>query len=83
MLGASRQAAVLVNIEEKGCKRIKGLETGEDYDKADYMDMSIAAQVDGIILEYNGEEGIQEKIDEAVEKGIPVVTIVSVGWCGK
>ena len=56
---------------------IKGLENGEDYDKADYMDMSIAAQVDGIILEYNGEDGIQEKINEAVEKGIPVVTIVN------
>ncbi|HJB28994.1 MAG TPA: substrate-binding domain-containing protein [Candidatus Blautia faecavium] len=56
---------------------LKGLESGEAYDKADYMDMSIAAQVDGIILEYNGEEGIQEKIDEAVNAGIPVVTIVN------
>lgn len=56
---------------------IKGSESGQDYSKADYMDMSIAAQVDGIILEYNGEEGLQKKIDEAVEKGIPVVTIVN------
>lgn len=56
---------------------LKGIENGEDYNKADYMDMSIAAQVDGIILEYNGEEGLQEKIDEAVNRGIPVVTIVN------
>lgn len=56
---------------------IRGMESAEDYTKADYMDMSIASQVDGIILEYNGEEGLQEKIDEAVNKGIPVVTIVN------
>ncbi len=56
---------------------LKGSESGENYSKADYMDMSIAAQVDGIILEYNGEEGLQEKIDEAANKGIPVVTIVN------
>ena len=47
------------------------------YDKLDYIDMFIAAQVDGIILEYNGEEGLSEKIDEAAEHGIPVVTIIN------
>ncbi len=49
----------------------------DDYDKLDYMDMCIAAQIDGIILEYNGESGLQDKIDEAVAVGIPVVTIVN------
>lgn len=56
---------------------LKGSESAADYSKADYMDMSIAAKADGIILEYNGEEGLQEKINEAVNKGIPVVTIVN------
>ena len=56
---------------------LKSAENGGDYTKMDYMDMSIAAQVDGIILEYNGEKGMQEKIDEAVEKGIPVVIIAN------
>ena len=46
------------------------------YDKIDYMSMSIAAQVDGIILEYNGESGLEEKINEAVEKDIPVITVM-------
>lgn len=46
------------------------------YDKIDYMNMSIAAQVDGIILEYNGEDGLEEKINEAVEQNIPVVTVM-------
>lgn len=73
---------VYKNAQEEALKNgavleLRGVETSEDYNKADYMDMSIAAQVDGIILEYNGEEGLQEKIDEAVGKGIPVVTIVN------
>lgn len=46
------------------------------YEKKDYMNMSIAAQVDGIILEYNGEDGLEKKINEAVEAGIPVVTVM-------
>ena len=47
------------------------------YDKLDYIDMYIAAKVDGIILEYNGEEGLIEKINEAAAQGIPVVTIIN------
>ena len=39
--------------------------------------MCIAAGADGIILEYNGEAGLAEKIDEAAEKGIPVVTLMN------
>lgn len=65
---AQKQGAVL---------KLHGTTWGQDYDKADFMDMSIASQVDGIILEYNGEEDLEEKINEAVEKGIPVVTIVN------
>lgn len=56
---------------------LNGTELGQNYNKEDFMDMSIAAKVDGIILEYNGEEGLREKIDEAISKGIPVVTIVN------
>lgn len=74
--------AVYENAREEALKNdaileIKGIESADDFSKSDYMDMSIAAQVDGIILEYNGESGLQEKIDEAVGKGIPVVTIVN------
>ena len=56
---------------------LNGTDWGQDYDKEDFMDMSIAEQADGIILEYNGEENLEEKINEAVEKGIPVVTVVN------
>lgn len=56
---------------------LKGTNWDADYDKIDFMNMSIAARVDGIILEYNGEAGLEEKIDEAVESGIPVITVMS------
>ena len=56
---------------------LKGTNWDADYDKIDFMNMSIAAHVDGIILEYKGEAGLEEKINEAVESGIPVVTVMS------
>lgn len=56
---------------------IKGTGWEINYDKIDFMNMSIASRADGIILQYNGEEGLEEKIDEAVESGIPVVTVMS------
>lgn len=56
---------------------LKGTNWDAEYDKIDFMNMSIAARVDGIILEYNGEAGLEEKINEAVANGIPVVTVMS------
>lgn len=56
---------------------IKGIGWEINYDKIDFMNMSIASRADGIILQYNGEAGLEEKIDEAVSKGIPVVTVMS------
>ena len=47
-----------------------------NYTKLDYMNMSIASSADGIILQYNGEQGLEAKINEAVQKGIPVVTVM-------
>lgn len=40
------------------------------------MNMSIASNSDGIILQYSGEQGLEAKINEAVQKGIPVVTVM-------
>lgn len=56
---------------------IMGPDRATSYDKLDYMNMSIAAKADGIILQYNGESGLEEAIDTAVESGIPVVTVMS------
>lgn len=58
------------------CLQFHASDKGNGYDEADYMEISIAAQADGIILEYNGEQALKEKIDKAVEAGIPVVTVM-------
>ena len=50
---------------------------GDGYDEIDYMEISIAAGADGIILEFNGEESLKAEINKAVEAGIPVITIMS------
>ena len=55
---------------------LKGSGKENDYTKLDYMNMSIASNADGIILQYNGEQGLEAKINEAVQKGIPVVTVM-------
>ena len=41
---------------------IMGPDRETSYDKLDYMNMSIAAKADGIILQYNGEAGLEEAI---------------------
>lgn len=56
---------------------IMGTDRGTSYNKLDYMKMSIAAKVDGIILQYNGESGLEQAINDAVNSGIPVVTVMS------
>ena len=55
---------------------LKGSGKENDYTKLDYMNMSIASNADGIILQYSGEQGLEAKINEAVQKGIPVVTVM-------
>lgn len=50
---------------------------GTGYDEIDYMEISIAAGVDGIILEFNGEEALKKEIDKAEAAGIPVITIMN------
>ena len=50
---------------------------GTGYNEIDYMEISIAAGVDGIILEFNGEEALKKEIDKAEAAGIPVITIMN------
>lgn len=56
---------------------LKGKSQSSEYTMVDLMDISIAAKVDGILLECTDEENLDAKVNEAVEKGIPVVTILS------
>ena len=48
-----------------------------DYSTEELMEMAIAAKVDGIMVYGSGQEELAGLINEAVEKGIPVVTMYS------
>ena len=56
---------------------LKGKSQSSEYTTVDFMDMSIAAKVDGILLEFTGEDQLENRINEAEKKGIPVVTILN------
>lgn len=49
----------------------------EQFSLAALMEMAIAADVDGIILQPDGSEEIKQLIDRAIESGIPVITTMS------
>lgn len=51
-----------------------GSDTMTDYKLEDYLKISIASKVDGIIMQPTGEQKIRDLIHEATENGIPVVT---------
>lgn len=46
----------------------------EEYTMEDFLRISIASKVDGIIMQPNGSEQVRELIHEAAQNGIPVVT---------
>ncbi len=47
-----------------------------DYDPLSYVNIAIAAKVDGIILKPDGTKKMQEAINAADESGIPVITVL-------
>lgn len=51
-------------------------DTGSSYTLADYLRILIAARVDGIILKPDGTDEVRELINEAIDNGIPVVTVL-------
>ncbi|MBD5547873.1 MAG: sugar ABC transporter substrate-binding protein [Lachnospiraceae bacterium] len=60
-----------------------GRELTMDYLKEELMKIAIASNVDGIILEGDGSEGVRELIDEAVDHGIPVVAVMTDSYDSK
>lgn len=54
-----------------------GEELDINYSKAELLKIAIAAKVDGIILEGDGSGEIYSLVDEAVDAGIPVVTVLT------
>ncbi len=68
---ASKEAAL-----QDAYIEMMGKESVTDYSLADMMRIAIASNVDGIILEPNGDAEIVDLINEATAKGIPVVTVL-------
>ncbi len=54
---------------------LMGIDNSYDYTKEELLDRSIAAHVDGILLQ-GGESNLIEGIQKAIDAGIPVVTIL-------
>lgn len=55
---------------------LMGRSLSSDMEIENFMDMSIAAKVDGIVLEYTGDHRLSDRIEEASRAGIPVVTVL-------
>jgi ribose transport system substrate-binding protein len=53
-----------------------GSNLSEEYSLEDYLRISIASKVDGIIINPDGSKGVTKLIKEATDKGIPVITIL-------
>lgn len=54
-----------------------GTDSLSDYSLVDCMNIAIASQVDGIILQPDGSSEITEQINAAMNAGIPVVTVLN------
>ena len=54
-----------------------GSNLSEEYSMADYLRISIASKVDGIIVSPDGSVEVSNLINEASMKGIPVVTVLN------
>lgn len=60
-----------------------GIGTAVEYTKEERMQMAIAAKVDGIVLEADESQEMQQLIDAAVENNIPVVTVMTDSYGSK
>lgn len=54
-----------------------GSNLSQDYTMEDYLRISIASKVDGIIVCPDGSDNVKELINEAVKNNIPVVTVLN------
>jgi len=70
------EAACLAAKEGGGYLEWCGSGTPDSYTEAEYIDISIAMDADGIIVCPDGSDGIEEAVGRAHDAGIPAVTIL-------
>lgn len=71
------EGAYQTGVEQDICVDLLGDNLPADYTEEDLLKIAISSEVDGIIIDANETEEMTELIDEAVEAGIPVVTLVN------
>lgn len=64
-------------LSADACVELAGEGLSTEYSKGDLMKIAINAGADGIILEADDSEDTKNLINEAAEKGIPVVTVLT------
>ena len=70
-------AGACVQAEENNvCVELLNDTLEEEYSREELMHIAIESQVDGIIVQADEGEELTACIDEAVEKGIPVITVL-------
>ncbi len=70
------QGALEKGKQENAYVERYGKNLAVSYSVEELMEMAIAAKVDGIILEPNGDEKMNELVNRAYDAGIPVVTLL-------
>lgn len=70
-----RSASAAAEEHNAYVELLGGWEAG-DYTPLSYMDIAVAAQVDGIIIKPDGTAGMRQAIAKADEAGIPVITVI-------
>ena len=61
-------------LENGAYLELMDMDVMSDYTLEDYLRISIASKVDGIIMQPNGSQNVRDLIAEAADEGIPVVT---------
>lgn len=69
--------AIQFGKNQNVCLEWMGKNLVTDYSKAELLEIAIASKVDGIILEGDGSKKTRNLVNEAVNAGIPVVTVLT------
>jgi ribose transport system substrate-binding protein len=59
------------------CVEWIGHSLAEQYPLTDQLEMAIAARVDGILIQPDGSDEVKKLIAEAIDAGIPVITVMT------
>ena len=71
------EGAYAEGIKKGVCVEMMGENLSENYSDRELMEIAIASNVDGIIVYADESEEMRDLIDQAVDEGIPVVTVYS------